>query len=260
MDTSERKKSKFGGSSGKHTASRVFWGLFFLIAGVAIVLNQLGLLGFAGLSLGTIIWTVLLLIVFIFGIAHLFWFAIFFPIAGAALLYAEPLGLSADINWWPIFGAALFLSIGFSILFRKKRRWNKDYNWAGNEDGKHSKEHFEKVVNTTDGTSVYEHTSFGSTIKYINSENFEEAALDCSFGALKVYFDNAKIPSGKATISIMVSFGAVELYIPKSWRLIDDMTRSFSGVGEKNRQSGAETAVVTLTGEASFAGIEIIYV
>ena len=34
-------------------------------------------------------------------------------------------------------------------------------------------------------------TSFSGSIKYINTDKFEQADLKCHFGSMKVYFDNA---------------------------------------------------------------------
>ena len=61
------------------------------------------------------------------------------------------------------------------------------------------------VVNEQDGKSIDCTTSFGECIKYVNTENFERANIKCSFGDVKVYFDNAKIPSGRADIYLDVS-------------------------------------------------------
>lgn len=45
-------------------------------------------------------------------------------------------------------------------------------------------------------------STFGSVIRYITSEDFRYAEIDASFAGVKVYLDQARIPSGNATINI----------------------------------------------------------
>ena len=89
----------------------------------------------------------------------------------------------------------------------------------------HVEEEFESV-DQVDGNVIQLSTSFGSSIKYVNSEDLEHVKLECSFGAMKVYFDNAIIQSGKAQLDMHVSFGGVELYVPRGWR-VSNQLRAF---------------------------------
>jgi hypothetical protein len=76
-----------------------------------------------------------------------------------------------------------------------------------------------------------------------------------------VYFDNADIPSGRAEIYMHVSFGAMELYVPRTWNVIPGFRRGASGLEEKGVREYAEGApTLALTGDASFSGVSIIYV
>lgn len=257
MEIKENKKRK-------RTAARIFWGLLFLAAAAAIILNQIGVVVIGSLSGGEIFWVTILLIALIASIPYLFWFGIFFPAAGIAYIFWEEMGL-ASFNLWAGLGVALLLSIGFSILFhrhgRRHFRWTDDENIIFCHTKAGEQEHFERVVDTGDGREVCETAHFGAIIKYINSENFERAALDCSFGSMKVYFDNAKPAGEEVNIAINLSFGAIALFIPKEWRVIDSMSNSFAGVKEINaKRSAEETIRATLTGSASFSGLEIIYV
>lgn len=261
METLDNKERNY---IGKRIGWRVFWGVLFLIAACAVVLNQIGFFGSFTLGIWTIIFSVVLIVVFINSLVHGFWFGIFIPIVCAGYLYRVPIGFDSGLNWWPIMGAALLVSIGFTILFHRKNKWLPGQRWQDYKTenfGSAGKENFKHVINTEDGSDIYERTSFGSTIKYINSENMERAQLESSFGAMKVYFDNAKIPSGKANIILNISFGAIEIYLPKEWRVIDNMQRSASGVEEKNKNAPTDDSpVVTLSGTASFSALTILYV
>ena len=97
-------------------------------------------------------------------------------------------------------------------------------------------------------------------VDYINSDKFEQADLGCSFGSMKVYFDNAKLNNGRGIVRIDASFSGVELYIPKTWIVENRVNTSFAGVDEKNRNMGNSDNILTIVGNASFAGVEIVYI
>jgi hypothetical protein len=79
---------------------------------------------------------------------------------------------------------------------------------------------------------------------------------------MKLYFDNAKPREAGAIIILEVSFGAAELFIPKEWAVNNELKRSFAGVYEKNagHMNAERTARITVTGEANFSSVSIIYI
>ena len=103
-------------------------------------------------------------------------------------------------------------------------------------------------------------STFGSVIRYITSEDFRYAEIDASFAGVKVYLDQARIPSGNATINIDSSFAGVELFVPKEWQIVNHVESSFGGIDEKNNRNGEVTATLTLEGSNNFGGITIYYV
>jgi predicted membrane protein len=190
------------------------------------------------------------------------------------MIYAEPIGIDiSGINRWAFFSIFLLLSIGFTILFRKRRRDRRRDKWAyvydshGYEYGSGSG--YDGVSATAtpyaesvDSDVVRVSSSFGSVIKYINSDNLERVEAECSFGAMKLYFDNAKPREGGAIIILEVGFGSVELFVPKEWAVNNELKRGFSGVYEKNAEhrSAEKTARVTITGDVGFSSVSIIYI
>ena len=73
--------------------------------------------------------------------------------------------------------------------------------------------------------------------------------------------DGSEIPSKEAVIDLDVSFGGVELYIPKNWDVKIYGNSSFGSIEEKNRPSlNEDSPVVQLTGSVKFGGVEITYV
>ncbi|NSA04661.1 putative membrane protein [Clostridium beijerinckii] len=176
---------------------------------------------------------------------------ILFPIAFICIIYARQLGITA-ITPWTVLMAALFGSIGLSMIF------HKHVNWI-HHNHVHEDYKFEKIDIEDEGNIIFRN-SFGACIKYINTNEFEQADLNCSFGAMKVYFDNAVMSSENAIVRVNASFSGVELYIPRTWK-VDNKTNVFLGsVDEKNRNNERSTNTLTLVGDVSFSGVEIIYI
>ena len=233
------------------TSSKIFWGLFFIIGGASFIVNELDL--FYEFDLVNFLFTILLSAIIIKSVFKFNFFGILFPIALLCIIHAEPLGIEA-ITPGPVLVAAVLGSIGLTILFHKP---NGRKCLTGN---KIKEEGFDEVVNSPDSNTVDFHVSLGSSIKYVNSDNLEKATFSCTLGALKVYFDNSTISKDGAVIRIDASLAGVELYVPKSWNIINDVQATLGAVEEKNRHYGTEGPVVTLTGNIQLGAIDIIYI
>lgn len=231
-----------------------FWGLFFIVAAALVIVNQLGYL--TGVNLFSLVCTIFLVPIIIKSAMGLHFGGILFPLAILGILYAEPLGIT-NLVPWPILAAALFGTIGLSLIFH--RSWNQ--NWKCT-NGQCDKEHFDQIINDPDSNVVECRVKFGSSVKYVNTDDLKKGYFDCSFGAMKVYFDKASIKDDNAEIYLDVSFAGMELYVPKEWRIINDTNCSLGAIEEKNaRIINKETEkTVRLAGRISFAGVEIIYI
>lgn len=230
----------------------IFWGLFFIAAAALVLVGRLGY--FQNISMWSILPTVFLVAWLIHGVTHREIWSILLPIAFLINIYDVQLGLTS-ITPGPVLGAAVLGSIGISIMFPNMERKHH----CDNDD---HRAHFEKNTTTeeVDGEEITCGVTFGSSIKYINSENLKRVNIDCNFGAMKVYFDNAMIQTGMAVLDMNLSFGGMELYVPKTWVVDNQVQFSLGGVEEKNRSEGGGVPILKLTGRASFAGVTILYV
>lgn len=228
----------------------VFWGMLFILAAILIILNQFGL--FAGISMFELVATVILGGIIIKSIMYINFWGILFPLAGICMIYADQWNIT-DFTPWPALLTALLLSIGLSIIFKRP-------HFGACHHTHHDSMFSSNVVNEQDNNIINCSTSFGECMKYVNSENFERANISCSFGEMKVYFDNALIPSGKADIYVDVSFGEAVLFIPKTWKIINNVHVFLGDMGETNQNMGADSPVVTIHGNISFGDVKIIFV
>ena len=230
------------------TGKKIFWGILFLLAAVAVIAGGMGL--FEGFSFWTIFFTVGLIGLLAEGILHRSFSSILFSLAMLAIVYDEQLGIEA-ITPWPVLGAAMLGTIGLSILFpnAKKNRTVNSSSFCQDVDG-----------SPLDGESVRYEVSFGEAVKYITSTELVDANLECSFGSLSVYFNSATLKNGEAHVHAECSFGSIVLYVPSEWRVIVNVSNSFAGVEEKGHCNPNGENTLYIMGEASFAGMEIRYI
>lgn len=228
---------------------KIFWGIFFILAAIYIVVSRIYALPEIGVF--SIVLTVFFIWLFINGIRKRNFYEILFSIAFVCCIYSKPLGIE-ELTPWPVLGTALLGSIGLSMIFGRKNTWC----WNSND-----KKSFKASSNEQcNGEHIRCENNFGSSIKYINSDNFCNAELENNFGSLTVYFDNAVIQNGTAYVNIDNNFGETNLYIPKVWRVESDLDRSFGSVNEVGRWEGSSNNTLYIHGDASFGSITIYYI
>ncbi|WP_300379443.1 hypothetical protein [Clostridium sp.] len=227
---------------------RIFWGVLFILAGIFLVIGKLGYL--PNVNVFSLLLTVFLVVIIVKSLIRYNFSGILFPIAFLCIIYDKQLGITS-ITPWTVLLAALLGSIGLSIIFHKRTKWF---------DTKYFKDYKFEKFDLEDERNVRYKSSFSDSIKYINASNFEQADLSCSFGAMKVYFDNATMNNKKAVVRINANFSGVELYIPKSWSIDNKTNVLLSGVEEKNKNNQVTENILTLVGDIKFSGVEIIYI
>lgn len=234
---------------------KIMWGLLFLLAAVCLIAGKLDLL--KGFDVISILLTIFLAGIFIKNLLKINFTGMLFSIAFLCILYDKQLGIEALTPWTVLVAAALG-SIGLTLIFPRKRIRVQN---APNGHYQNPNEHFERVINEEDKNYVKCDVHFSSAVKYVNSDSFEGADVSCSFGAAKVYFDNALLKSNQAFIRLNVSFAGVELYIPRTWKIINDANVSLGAVEEKGvggLMPGAPQ--IRLYGDVSLGGVTIHYV
>lgn len=228
---------------------RIFWGIFFILCGVALIVGKLGMFG--TVNFWTMLLSIALIATMIKSVMGKNVPGVLFSIAFLCIVNAEILGITA-ITPWPVLGAALLGSIGISFLYHPKKEYRGKFYLSGNRNPVNTE--------TVEGDILNLETCFAGSAKYINSSDFRGANIDCSFGDMKVYFDNTVMAQSTAQIKVDVSFGGLELYVPRDWNVENGISAFFGGVEEKGRCIGGGNFTLRLTGEVSFGGVTIIYV
>lgn len=229
---------------------KYFWGIIFILCAVYLLTSKMGFLNWLNISVWSTILTIFFLSTLLKGISRVDFYGIFISLAFLGIVHDEFLGIEA-ITPWPILGAAILLGIGFNMIFPNRKKHKNNMYITSNSA---------PIIENTDGERVFYRVSFSSAINYVNSTSFREASFDCSFGSLKVYFDHAIMAGDTAVIYIDNSFGGTELFIPREWRVINQLDSSFGGVDEKGSPMADGVHTVYLRGDNSFGGVTIHYV
>ena len=166
-----------------------------------------------------------------------------------------------NISGWGIFWAALFVSIGLSLIFGKSKSVVTII-----KDGKtiiddviDAEDDKDDSKNSVFGEKVYFKAAFSSVTKYVKSDSFKRADLECKFGNLDVYFDKAQVSGDEAVINVDVNFGDANIYVPKEWDVDNRITTGFGSVHEQGQGTVGGNKVV-IKGESKFADVTIKYV
>ncbi|MDD7403688.1 MAG: hypothetical protein SO170_09625 [Butyribacter sp.] len=237
----------------KFSMNKIFWGLLFLLGAVCLLLSKMGYFPtINNISVYDILLTILFVWIVLEGIHNRNFFFILFGLSLIAIQYDEFLHITA-ITPWTLLSAALLASIGLTILFPSKNNKSKINQFEFADKGKKDFE------NSTDEV-IYFKNSFGSSIKYVNTDALVNISLKNSFGEMKVYFDNAIIKNGVADVNLEASFGEIILYIPKTWYIEDHIKTSFASVKEENHNQSQGCPALRLYGEAAFGDITIVYI
>ncbi|MCI8306663.1 MAG: hypothetical protein HFH14_01310 [Lachnospiraceae bacterium] len=239
----------------------VFWGIMFIAIATFILLNQFGLVDMV-IGTGNIVLAIVFLATLIKSIMMLSFPGIFISLAFLWIIFDDYIGVPHISEVVVIFTAVLF-AIGFSMIFpstkRKMNYFSRDDRWSDYGDVDREGRH-QKVVHDENDGKVFCSNRFGASAKYVDSRNLKSVRIENSFGELKVYFDNAIMDGNSVEISVSVSFGALELYIPKEWAAFNRVNALAASVKEANHGNPDGNHSVVLVGSVSFGELSVIYV
>lgn len=223
---------------------RIFWGLFFILAAVLVILDRFSL--FADISIIRLLITIALALWLFRSIIRRSMTGILFSIALLLICYDDVLPLEPLTPATLLLAAALG-SIGFYFLLPRRTAHGEQ-------------ERADTIQESVNDTCVHLRTTMGSGIKYVSSDAFQRADIECSMGTMKVYFDNAHIARESAVIHISAMMCGIELYVPSTWGISIDCAQLLSGIQESGNQGIKGEKQVRIEGKASLSGIKIIYI
>jgi predicted membrane protein len=263
-------------------ASKAVWGFFWLLIAGLILANYFG--GFVELTVWSIIIAAIAMVVLFHCLASLSLASIPIPLAALYYVFQAPLDLPF-IAFWTLVLFTVLVTCGMHVLLPRRFSSVKFIHIKVNEGKKckYSKrnenvgikadEEADVVIDATDkdensaahikegedSNNPYINVSFGYVSRYLHSDCFEYAELNCSFGGMEVYFDNVTLSPKGGEVNVNCSFGSIEIYVPSHWRVIDDMNASLANAEVSRRLQGNDPDAPTLrvTGSVSLGNVEV---
>lgn len=223
-------------------------GIALILLAAYVIVSRMNLLPF-DISWFKLVITVFMGYIVVKSIPKKNFFGMIMPLCIIGCLFDTELGIEAITPWTLLFAGAL-IGGGLSMIFRKKP--NSHIRFSGPTNS--------HTENYQDGSHVYLENSFNSVIKYVNSEDFTAGTFRNSFGSANIYFGNAIMAHGQATVDVENSFGEMNIYFPKTWGLQASQESSFGNVaiyGSPN--TSADAPLIHLKAESSFGNINIYF-
>lgn len=240
-----------------------FWGSFFVLGAGILITSQLGVLSYH-IGFWALLVAMFLVAAFVESLIQVSVTGMIFSLAFLAIIFAKPLGIVA-LAPWTILGAALLLSIGLSMIIKPRWRWRRNMTFINGQHHGHGwnknfHHGYDDIKNINESETIVD-VNMSSSIRYLQSNDFKQAVVKVSMGNAKVYFDNVILNKAGATIVVDGSFGSIELYLPRTWNIKQDVNTSFGVVEEKGTQELNENGpVVTIQGDISFGNLSVIYI
>lgn len=163
-------------------------------------------------------------------------------------------------NIWPIW----LIAGGVSALISRRGNWMGPFSgpWSGSRPSSHLGpiENFRRKFS---GNIHHENAVFAGVKRRIDTQTFEGADFNSTFGELKVDLRGATIstPNRQATIRVNANFGAIKLRVPDTWRVIVHGEAVFGAYEDKTvpprPTPGVEPPTLFIVGNSAFGAVEI---
>lgn len=237
----------------------IAWGIILILLAAYLVISRLGLM--PGIPMGKIIFTIIFGYTAIRGIMKVDFMQITMSLGILGWVYDDVLGIEA-ITPWIILLSAFLLGLGLNIIFKRKTMHIDISYDSNNPNHRYMEFKTEKKEECTeiydDGGFISCENVFGSTNKYVNTTEFTGADIENVFGQTIVYFDNAVMKNGEATVNVENVFGETRLYFPKEWRIELREDKVFGSISCNGMcRTDINAPVVKVKAECVFGSIKI---
>lgn len=235
----------------KRRLRNVTWGLLLIAVAALLIASQLG---YAVIPEGIGVFKILVLACcacgVVSGIVNVEMWSLAFGVGIGYCVLAGPMGWPT-ISIWIMILAICIAGAGLSMIFHKKKHVHVYVN-GEEKDSVFSKD---ETVNYSEDY-LQGDIVFSSSAKYIENQNFKGGDMDIVFSHCKLYFDNASLAQGEATINIDCVFSSCDIYVPSSWNIIDHTSRVFSSAS-KDSVMNANQPTLIINGDCVFGSISV---
>jgi predicted membrane protein len=231
--------------------ARYTLGVVFIILGVFFLLDTMNIFYF---DFGRILSFPLVL--FVLGLIILLntdrkLFGGILTVVGALLLIGK---LIPGINiGWGVIMSLLVIGLGIHLILKHRKTTS-----MVTPEGEEFRMGRGRVL---DKDMIDDVAIFGGGAKVINSNNFKGGSITAVFGGSEIDLTNCKLAEGENVIDVVTIFGGCEIFVPKDWNVILDITPIFGGFSNKVRRDPnmpvQTDRSLVIRGTAIFGGGEI---
>ncbi|MFC2084612.1 LiaI-LiaF-like domain-containing protein [Bacteroidota bacterium] len=153
-------------------------------------------------------------------------------------------------DYWPV----MIIGLGLYLLIKKSESSN-DSSTNNGQIGK------KKNYNESQDDYIDEFTIFGGSKKNFVTKNFKGGKVTTIFGGSEIDLTNSELANGRQVIDIFILFGGIDLYIPKNWKVVMNVTPIFGGFDNPRRKDTSieyeENKTLVIKGFILFGGGDI---
>lgn len=229
------------------TQKKLLIGVLILIAGMALLLANLGIIDYE-IKRYIFRWEA-----FLMGLGIIFLLSndkkgpgIVLLVIGSAFYLKNTDIIPFQFNFWQIFWPAMLIFAGIMIIFRRRI----------------DPPHCEKKNLIDEGDYIDEIAVFGGSERVVLSQSFKGGKILAIFGGSTFNLSRAKLAPGKNYIDVMAVFGGMKLIVPDDWNIKIEVVSIFGAVTDSHRirilEPGAKTeSELIIKGIVVFGGGEI---
>ncbi|MBO4453187.1 MAG: hypothetical protein J5793_04565 [Clostridia bacterium] len=216
---------------------KIFWGIVLILSAVALILNGVGIEFGYGITAWRIILGIVLVAWLVYEIVRLKFTNLFFPLAFLFIVFQGPIanacGMQGDkiIDVWIVLVAALLLTVGFKIMFRRKKVIN--VNGTNVNVGK----------NSTVGGKI------GNETLYLDASDLSEVVVSEHLGSVEIFISNREAYDGNGQITICENLGKITVHIPGEWNVVTHSSENLGQVSIPQHDATGDKSITLIITE-----------
>lgn len=219
----------------RHRINSIITGLLLILFATMLMLNKMGILTAfppVKLMLKVVLIAILIYFIIVNGFGKRSFWGVTVPLGIIACLFSDLLGISM-VSPFIIILVSVLIGIGLSLVFGKQSNVKHDFSGKSTYFGASGTKEYSDV----DGTFSIEN-SFADRTAYISVNDLRYGEIENGLGSLTVYLNGTTLDSEGATIDIDNGLGRLQLYVPKEFRVVQNID---NGLGSVNTHGTSST-------------------
>jgi hypothetical protein len=115
------------------------------------------------------------------------------------------------------------------------------------------------TLDDDDDKSLVRKCIFDGIDEEIDVSGKESLSLICHFGGMDLSLSEAENADDKLIVDLDISFGGIDLTLPKSWKVINETTCIVGGIGIGDCELPEDYSTIIFTGKILLGGMDINY-